>query len=177
MRFTDSGLAPEALTPGIDYRTAEALAREAYRATAPKASRPSRSPKEEREYEALCKRESELAALWKAFENGEPIPDYIKERKPSKATKETAVLELINQRWTARPPKDAELSAVVFLMDSRKADRTQLAKVKPGAVVSTRHGIGKVSEVIGNDIVVKVNRTKHRYNAPLAIAKNTIEII
>ena len=178
VRFTDSGLTPEALTPGKDYRAAPVIYLDSQRSTAPKATPPARSAREQSQYEALCKRESELSELWKAFQKGEPIPAHIAERKPTKATKETTVLELIDQRWTARQPKSAEASATVFLTDSRNADRAQLAKVALDAVVVTKYGTGKIKAIAGDVITVKMGRSNtHHFNAPLAIANKTITII
>lgn len=178
VRFTDSGLTPEALTPGIDYRAALIAYLDSQRETAPKATPPARSAREQSQYEALCKRESELAELWKAFQRGEPIPAHIAERKPTKATKETTVLELINQKWTARQPKSAEASASVFLMDTRNADRLQIAKVALEAVVMTKYGTGKIKAISGDVITVKIGRSAtHHFNAPLAIANRIIEIV
>lgn len=67
VRWTESGATPEAITPGKDSREAEVLLRDSYRQTAPKATPPERTPKEQREMERLCKRESELADLWKSY--------------------------------------------------------------------------------------------------------------
>lgn len=175
VRFTDSGHTPEAINPGKDYRSESVLILDSYRQTAPKATAPTRSAREQAEYEKLCKKDSELVELWKAFQNGEPIPAHLEERKPTKATKETAVLELINQRWTARQPKSAELSAVAFLMDARGVDRRQLAKVKQKAVVLTKYGTGKVTAINGELVTVKVGKTAHFYNAPLAIASGILQ--
>ena len=178
VRFTDSGLTPEALTPGEDYRASLVIYLDSQRSTAPKATPPARSAREQSQYEALCKRESELSELWKAFQKGEPIPAHIAERKPTKATKETAVFELINQRWTARQPKNAEASASVFLMDARNANPLQLAKVAIDAVVMTKHGTGKIKAISGDVITVKMGRSAtHHFNAPIAIANKTITIL
>jgi hypothetical protein len=57
-----------AVNPGRDARAEEVLRRDEYRQTAPKATPPELTPKECREHESLCKREAELAELWKAFE-------------------------------------------------------------------------------------------------------------
>ena len=69
VRWTESGATPEALTPGKDYRAEEVLLRDSYRATAPKATPPEKTPKEARDWERLCKREAELADLWKSFDS------------------------------------------------------------------------------------------------------------
>jgi hypothetical protein len=77
--WTESGCTPEAINPGIDYRAEEVLKRDEYRKTAPKATPPKLTPKERAERERLCKRDAELAELWRAFEampqavNGYPI--------------------------------------------------------------------------------------------------------
>ena len=67
--WTESGIAPEAITPGIDSRASDILERDAYRQTAPKATPPEKTPKEQREWERLCKRDSELAELWRKFDS------------------------------------------------------------------------------------------------------------
>lgn len=67
--WTESGATPEAINPGIDSRTSDILARDAYRQTAPKATPPERTPKEQRDWERLCKRDSELAELWRRFDS------------------------------------------------------------------------------------------------------------
>jgi hypothetical protein len=67
--WTESGYTPEAINPGIDARAEEVLKRDQYRQTAPKATPPELTPKERRERERLCKREAELAELWKQFES------------------------------------------------------------------------------------------------------------
>lgn len=69
VRWTESGHTPEAVNPGEDYRTAEVLKRDSYRQTAPKATPPALSPKEAKERERLCKRDAELAELWKQFDS------------------------------------------------------------------------------------------------------------
>lgn len=66
--WTESGCTPEAINPGMDARAEEVLKRDQYRATAPKATPPELTPKERAERERLCKRDAELAELWKAFE-------------------------------------------------------------------------------------------------------------
>lgn len=67
--WTESGATPEAINPGIDSRTEEVLRRDSYRTTAPKATPPEKTPKEKREWERLCKRDSELAELWRKFDS------------------------------------------------------------------------------------------------------------
>lgn len=67
--WTESGATPEAITPGIDSRASDILARDAYRQTAPKATPPEKTPKEKREWERLCKRDTELAELWRKFDS------------------------------------------------------------------------------------------------------------
>lgn len=67
--WTESGIAPEAITPGIDSRASDIIERDAYRQTAPKATPPEKTPKEKREWERLCKRDSELAELWRKFDS------------------------------------------------------------------------------------------------------------
>lgn len=69
VKWTESGTAPEAITPGIDSRASDILKRDAYRQTAPKATPPEKTPKEKRECEKLCERDSELAELWRKFDN------------------------------------------------------------------------------------------------------------
>ena len=69
IKWTDSHTAPESLTPGKDYRAEEVLTRDSYRATAPKATPPERTPQEQRQWERLCKRDSELAELWREYNN------------------------------------------------------------------------------------------------------------
>ena len=69
VKWTDSGNTPESLTPGKDYRAEEVLSRDSYRQSAPKATPPERTPQEERQWERLCKRDAELAELWKSFDS------------------------------------------------------------------------------------------------------------
>ena len=67
--WTESGIAPEAINPGIDSRASDILARDTYRQTASKATPPEKTPKEQREWERLCRRDSELAELWRQFDS------------------------------------------------------------------------------------------------------------
>lgn len=65
--WTESEEAPEATNPGKDYREAEVLLRDSYRATAPKATPPALTPKEQRERERLARNDAEIANLWRQF--------------------------------------------------------------------------------------------------------------
>lgn len=77
--WTESAHQPQPTT-GKDSRAEEVLLRDSYRATAPKATPPARTPREQAQWEKLCRRECELADLWRAFESGDPIPEYLRAR-------------------------------------------------------------------------------------------------
>lgn len=64
--WTDSQTAPEAITPGKDYRAAEVEARAATKGG--QASPPALTERERRQWEKLCKSEAETLALWAMFE-------------------------------------------------------------------------------------------------------------
>ena len=66
--WTERGATPEAITPGIDYRAAEVLRRDSYRQTAPKATAPERSPKEEREWQKLQQNDEDTKRRIEAYE-------------------------------------------------------------------------------------------------------------
>ena len=75
VRWIEGGQTPEALTPGKDYREAEILLRDSYRQTAPKATAPERTPKEEREWRKLCQKDEETLrkiALYEAYIKDHP---------------------------------------------------------------------------------------------------------
>lgn len=64
--WTDSQTAPEAITPGQDYRAAEVEARAATKGG--QASPPALTERERRQREKLVQREQELFALWRMFD-------------------------------------------------------------------------------------------------------------
>ena len=75
VKWTESGHTPEAITPGIDYRTAEVLNRDSYRQTAPKATPPALTPKEQRERDRLDRADEDTAhkiALYEAYIKAHP---------------------------------------------------------------------------------------------------------
>ena len=69
IQWTESNTAPESIAPGKDYRAEEVFTRDSYRAIAPKATPPERTPREQAQWERLCRRECELADLWREYNN------------------------------------------------------------------------------------------------------------
>ena len=177
IRFTDSGTAPEVINPGIDYRAEAIQTADSYRAIAPKAEPPKKSGLELKQWEKLCRTDAETAELWKAFCT---ITEALDSPKADKDTEpKPTIFDILTERKNA--PKAQPKPKTEPTKDKTEAPKpnpAQLAKVAPGAIVVTKYGTGKIAEVNGEVITVRISRTnKHRFNAPLAIAHEIIEIL
>ena len=205
IRWSDSGQPVQSLTPGHDYRAEEILSRDSYRQTAPKATAPAMTERERARWEKLCKSVDEIGELWRAFSNGEPVPDYLTKRaeapKPEHKPDPGHIYHMAEKGkfyymaqptpapvfdlrpfvyGPPRPVKDAEQSAMVFLLHPPKATADQMARVVIDAHVMTKYGPGTIKEIDGDIITIKTGKSKkdkHRYNAPIAIASGAVTII
>lgn len=103
IRWTEGAEAPEAITPGIDYRAAEIERRAAQKGG--QATAPAMTERERKQWEKLCKREEELFDLWRKFEqmNGR-TPDTTTRLPQADTTSAAALAEREQMRAAANAP-------------------------------------------------------------------------